>query len=100
MRACVRVCVCVRAVVRESDADSGVTLGLLVFLLVDEDDEEDDLLPPSTTMMAHLLSLGTQSKDAAQTLKTKACLHAPCLCVCVLRRCVCVCVFVCVCVTA
>lgn len=30
----------------------------------------DDLLPPSPPMMAHLLSLGTQSKDAAWTLKS------------------------------
>lgn len=57
-----------RGVIRENDADSGVTLGLTVFFSVDEG---DDLVPPSPPMMAHLLSLGTQSKDAAQALKTE-----------------------------
>lgn len=47
----------------ESDAVSGVTLGLLVFPPVDGG---DDLVAPSPPMMAHLLSLGTQSEDAAE----------------------------------
>lgn len=56
-----------RSAVSESDAVSGVTLGLLdTFLSL----KGDDLLPPSLPMMAHLLSLGTQSKDAAWTLKS------------------------------
>lgn len=50
----------------ESDAVSDVTLGLLEsFLSL----KGYDLLPPSPPMMAHLLSLGTQSKDATRTLK-------------------------------
>lgn len=45
--------------VSESDAVSRVTLGLLdSFLSL----KGNDLLPPSPPMMAHLLSLGTQSK--------------------------------------
>lgn len=37
-------------------------------------------MPPSPPMMAHLLSLGTQSKDAAQALKTEWSVR---VCVCV-----------------
>lgn len=40
-------------------------------------------MPPSPPMMAHLLSLGTQSKDAAQALKTEWY-----ICVCALVLCV------------
>lgn len=45
-------------------------------------------MPPSPPMMAHLLSLGTQSKDAAQTLKTESYI---CACVCACAR---LCVYV------
>lgn len=58
-----RVPLFTRWAVGESDAVSGVTLGLLVFPLVDGG---DDLVVPSPPMMAHLLSLGTQSEDAAE----------------------------------
>lgn len=58
-----RVPLCTRCAVGESDAVSGVTLGLLVFPPVDGG---DDLVAPSPPMMAHLLSLGTQSEDAAE----------------------------------
>lgn len=54
-----RVPRCTRWAVGESDAVSEVTLGLLVFPPVDGG---DDLVAPSPPMMAHLLSLGTQSE--------------------------------------
>lgn len=56
-----------RRAVSESDAVSGLTLSLLDSIL---SLKGNDLLPPSSPMMAHLLSLVTQSKDAAWTLKS------------------------------
>lgn len=46
-----------------------MTLGLLVFPPVDGG---DDLVAPSPPMMAHLLSLGTQSEDAAEAPRSRA----------------------------
>lgn len=74
LHTCTRATLYTGGAVGESDAVSRVTLGLLVFPPVDGG---DDLVAPSPPMMAHLLSLGTQSEDAAETPPSRAPLVPP-----------------------